>query len=74
MNLCMHIYISLYIFLIVKSYSIRKNKTKVGLIFRLWYKFYLMVKYDPAETYEGDENGWTPSLIEKIFKFSIEDL
>ena len=50
------------------------NKTEVGLIFRLWYKFYLMVKYDPAETYEGVENGWTPSLIEKFLKFSIEDL
>ena len=74
MNLCMHIYISLYIFLIVKSYSIKKNKTEVGLIFRLRYKFYFMVKYDPAETYEGVENGWTPSLIEKFFKFSIEDL
>ena len=31
------------------------NKTEVGLIFRLWYKFYLMVKYAPAETYEW---GW----------------
>ena len=61
-----------YLFQILNRYS-RNNEKKVNLMFRLWYKFYLMVKYAPAGRYEGVENACTPSLIDQFFKFVIED-